>query len=90
MTTETLIKQNIKRYLGIKGWFCFSILQGLGSAPGIPDLIACKGGKTLFLECKAPKGKQSEHQKRFQWNIEQSGCRYILVRAVQDLIEMGI
>ena len=90
MTTETLIKQNIRRYLGIKGWFCFPVRQGLGSYKGIPDLIACKGGVTLFLEVKSPKGKQSEYQKRFQWNIVQSGCRYILVRSVQDLVEMGI
>jgi Holliday junction resolvase len=33
--------------------------------PGLPDLIAIKGNKLLFVECKAPKKKMTEAQKEF-------------------------
>jgi len=78
LTPETLIKREIRRYLGLKGWFTFPILQGLGAMKGIPDIIACKG-QVLFLECKTAKGRQSEHQIEFQRMIELHGCRYLVV-----------
>jgi hypothetical protein len=41
ITPETLIKRDVKRYLALKGWFYFPILQGLGAHKGI--LRFCKG-----------------------------------------------
>lgn len=85
VTPETAIKHGIKHYLGIYNWFCFPILQGLGAHKGIPDMIACKDGITLFIEVKTANGKQSEYQKHFQDCIEQSGCIYILARSSKDV-----
>jgi Holliday junction resolvase len=88
--TENDVKRVVKDYLSAKGFFHFHILQGLGSYKGIPDMVAIKKGRVLFLEIKKPTGKQSEHQKEFQQNIEYQGGEYILVRCLEDLIERGV
>ncbi len=90
LTPETLIKQDVKRYLSLKGWFCFSVLQGLGAHKGIADIIACKEGRTIFIEIKTPRGKQSPDQIVFQKNIEMTGNIYMVVRGLDDLINIGI
>ena len=84
-TPETAIKKQIKDYLNLYGWYCFPILQSLGAHKGISDLIACKDGKTLFIEVKTSKGKQSVYQKHFQHCIEQAGGIYVLARSYMDL-----
>ena len=89
LTPETLIKRDIKRYLSLTGWFCFPILQGLGAWKGIPDIIACKGGQVLFIEVKAPKGKQNPYQQEFEMRIKEAGCIYLLIRDITELMDFG-
>lgn len=89
LTPETLIKRDVKRYLSLTGWYCFSILQGLGAHRGIPDIIACRDGQTLFIECKSPKGKQSPDQQEFEQRIKEAGCIYLLIRDVTELMDYG-
>ena len=90
LTAETLIKREIKRYLGLKGFFIRHIIQGMASYPGIPDLLATKNGVTIEIEAKAPKGVQSPKQKDYQQMLELHGGRYLLIRSVEDLIEAGL
>ena len=63
-------------------------MQGLGAYKGIPDIIAIKNNRVLFLEIKRPKGKQSEHQKNFQAEIEGQGGEYYVVKSLEDLIKI--
>ena len=88
--TETDIKRQIKDYLTIKGWFHFHVLQGMGAYKGIPDRIAMKDHRILFLEVKRPNGKQSEYQREFQENVEKHGFEYVVAKSVDDLIEKNI
>ncbi|MEW6095266.1 MAG: VRR-NUC domain-containing protein [bacterium] len=88
--TETDIKKQVKDYLSLRGWFNFPIIQGLGSYKGLPDIIACKDGKVLFIEVKTEKGKQTSWQKAFQEKVEKARCKYILVRGIEDLQKRGI
>ena len=88
--TETDIRRQIQDYLRIRGWFVFYILQGLGAYKGIPDLIAVKNGRVLFIELKTPRGRQSEYQRKFQADLEAAGGEYVLCRGVDDLQERGI
>ena len=90
MTPETAIKKMVKQYLQIKGWFIFPLLAGLGAYKGISDMYAIKDGRGIWVEIKTPKGKQSEHQIRFQADIESRGGEYLVVRDVQELIDMGL
>lgn len=54
-----------------------------GVVAGLPDLIAWYGDPTfgiqIFIECKAPKGKQSQVQKIFESKITKYGVGYYIV-----------
>uniref|UniRef100_A0A6H1ZA54 Putative VRR-NUC domain-containing protein n=1 Tax=viral metagenome TaxID=1070528 RepID=A0A6H1ZA54_9ZZZZ len=90
VTPETAIKNSIKSYLNLKGYFFYHNLQGLGSARGLADLTILKDGKVYWVEVKRPGGKQSDYQKLFQQHIEDEGGIYIVATSVQDLIDRGI
>ena len=86
--SENLIKRQVKDYLDLKGYFHFYLLAGIGAFLGAPDIIAIKNNRVLFLEIKRPGGKQSEHQRKFQLNIEGQGGKYYIVESLEDLIQI--
>ena len=43
-----------------EGWLCVKLIKT--SVNGIPDIMALKGGKTMFIEVKQPDGELSELQ----------------------------
>jgi len=87
--SENDIKLQVKQYLLLKGYFHFPILQGLGAYKGIPDIIAIKNNRVLFLEIKKPLGgKQSDYQKQFQADIEGQGGEYYIIKCLEDLIKI--
>lgn len=90
MTPETAIKKSVKQYLQIKGWFIFPMLAGLGAYKGIADFYVIKGGRGIWIEVKTARGKQSPHQIGFQQDIEDAGGEYMIVRDVQELIDMAL
>jgi hypothetical protein len=55
-------------------------------ALGSPDIICVIKGQYVGIEVKAPKGKQSEHQKAFQQALEAAGGRYLLAYSPDDVI----
>jgi len=85
--TETDIKNQVKDYLSLRGWFHFPLTAGIGSYKGIPDRLAIKNGKTIYIEVKKPGGKQSEHQVEFQADLERAGGEYVLITCWEDLIK---
>ncbi len=85
MTPETAIKKSIRDYLRLSGWFVFHVLQGLGAYKGVSDFVAIKDGNVLFIEVKTERGRQSEHQKKFENNICNSGGHYFVARDVSDV-----
>lgn len=68
--------------------------------PGMADVLAFprsldyvyqgqsrhKADPVVWIECKAPKGKQSDLQKSFQQQVESHGHRYIVVTTLDDVI----
>lgn len=82
---ESEIRAQVKEYLELQGWFVFYHLQGLGSYPGLPDLQAVKNGRTLYIEIKRPRGRQSGNQKKFQRDLEAAGGKYIIARGIEDI-----
>ena len=85
VTRETAIKHEIRDYLQFNGWFVFHNLQSLGSYKGIPDITACKRGIVLFIEVKTPTGKQNENQIKFENDITDAGCFYLVARGYEDV-----
>ena len=86
--TENDIKLQVKQYLSLKGYFHFPILQGRGAYKGIPDRIAIKNGRTIYLEVKKPGGIQSPEQIDFEWNITRQKGEYYLIDCLEDLIKI--
>jgi hypothetical protein len=74
----------------MRGWFLFPIMQGPLSYRGISDFYAIKDGRGIWMEIKTPTGKQSKHQIKFQVDIERAGGEYMIVRDVQELIDMNL
>jgi len=86
---ERDIRKQIQDYLRWTGWFVYYNLAGLGSYPGLSDLVAVKDGRVVHIEVKTPKGRQSDWQKRFQDRLEAAGGEYILARSVEDVEHLG-
>ena len=89
--SETDIRKMLVEYMRMKGWFVYHCLAGLGSYPGLSDLVAVKDGRIVHVEVKRPgTGKQSKNQKQFQADLESHGGEYLLARSIEDLEGEGI
>lgn len=86
---EKHVRQQVQSYLQWNGWLVIYHLQGLGCFKGLSDLQAMKGGRSVFVEIKSPRGRQSEVQKHFQALVEDAGCEYVLARSVDDVEHLG-
>jgi hypothetical protein len=63
-TPEKKVKDAVRKILNKYGVYHFMPPgMGLGRA-GIPDIIGCKNGKFIAIECKAGKGKVTALQER--------------------------
>ena len=62
--------------------------QGLGSMAGVSDTIIMLPGHILFVEFKAPKGKQSEDQKLFEEKAKSLGFEYFIIRSLDEFIAL--
>lgn len=61
---------------------------GYHAPAGYPDLhTIIGGGRYVGIECKAPQGRQSPHQRHWQDVIEKAGGVYVLARSVEDVKE---
>ncbi|SDN06994.1 VRR-NUC domain-containing protein [Acetanaerobacterium elongatum] len=64
----------ILRYLGtIPGCFCFKEHGGMYGTAGIPDIIACIGGRFVAFEVKTPSGKLTKLQEKTLQKIIEAG-----------------
>lgn len=63
MTPEGKVKARVRAILREHGaWSFMPVSTGYGSV-GVPDIIACWGGKFIAIECKATKaGRPTEMQ----------------------------
>lgn len=97
--TEAKIQAAIVKALHDAGVFCHSvpneaagsnaIRQGqmitMGLRPGVADLVVwLPGGRITYVEVKAPGGKQSPAQIRFEARCKEAGIPYGVVRSVDE------
>jgi hypothetical protein len=67
-----------------------AILKKEGVLAGVADIqVLLSSGKSIFLEVKTPKGRQSPSQKEFQKEVEALGFRYYIVRSLEDVIKLS-
>jgi hypothetical protein len=60
-------------------------IKKMGGKRGIADLILIYDKRTIYLEIKTEKGKQSKEQKEFQKMCEKNNQPYFVVRNIEDL-----
>ena len=58
-----------------------------GTLHGVSDLILLlPNSRTVFVEMKTDKGKQSEYQKQFEDSVTNLGFEYVIWRSIDDSI----
>ena len=60
----------------------------LGMLSGVSDLIIVFLNTVLFIECKAPRGRQSTEQVNFQKRVEALGFKYYIIRDLDEIKEL--
>ena len=95
---ERDILKVIKDWLDLKGYFYWRNHTGpvfinngqmrKNPLKGIPDLQGIfPNGHSFFIECKRPKGKLSEEQKKWEENLKRNNVVYVEAFSVEDVTE---
>lgn len=73
MTPEAKVKAKVKAVLKkLNCYYFFPATGGYGRS-GVPDVVACNGGKFVGIECKAGKNTTTALQKKNLHDIKESG-----------------
>jgi Holliday junction resolvase len=70
--TEQQIQTKIKKKLQERGWFVTKLIKT--STNGIPDILAIKYGKAMFIEVKKENGKLAPLQQMRLEELIQAGA----------------
>jgi len=84
--TEEALTKTIRNLLDVVGIWHYKQHQGLGSTPGIPDIVGIWRGRYLGIEIKTKLGVVSDVQKRVMANINDAGGKAFIARSVDDVI----
>ena len=83
---ESTIVKNILKYLKtLPECFAWKEYGGLYGTAGIPDIIACIGGKFYGFEVKTERGKTTALQEATIGKINAAGGTALVVRSVADV-----
>ena len=95
---ESAIQAHIVRALNLKGWNVWEMQKGSNGptgnrrvycTPGVPDLLAFKPGRLLFLEVKRPKtGRLSAAQVERHRELTLCGLPVHVVTSVEDVLKV--
>ena len=85
--SEAQITKAVRGILKHLGVWHFKLHQGLGSTPGIPDIVGIWEKKPLFIEVKTRKGKLSEAQEIKIKEIKAAGGIVFVARGIDDVID---
>ena len=87
LTAEALLTRSVRSLLNAAQIFHWKVWQGLGSAPGVSDIIGIHKGRMIAIELKAPKGTVSPAQEEFIRRINEAGGLAFVARTLDDVIE---
>lgn len=92
MTPERKVKAKALTILKSMGaYYCMPVTGGFGNS-GVPDILVCRKGRFIGIECKAGKGKLTALQQHNLNAIELSGGIALVINEtnvteLQQLIE---
>jgi len=90
MAESDIVKKIMKYLKTVPGCFCWKEHGGMYGTAGIPDIIACIGGRFYGFEVKTETGKATKLQEATIRKIRRAGGIASVVRSaeeVRDLIE---
>ena len=83
---ERKIVKAIMAYLKtVPGCFCWKEHGGMFGTAGIPDIIACIGGRFYGFEVKTDTGKPTKLQEAVMRKINAAGGTALVVRTVDEV-----
>ena len=85
--SEAEITREIRGYLKMRGIFHYKQFQGLGSLPGVSDIIGCYKGRYMAIEVKRKGLVPTEKQQSFIDTVKAAGGIAFVARSVEDVIE---
>ncbi|MBN1837893.1 MAG: VRR-NUC domain-containing protein [Spirochaetales bacterium] len=92
LTPETALKRACIAYLELQGWLTKPWFQQ-GIVPqncrGMPDRIAIKNGRHVWLEFKAPGKDLRPDQRLRKAELEAAGAMVLVVHRLEDLYVLG-
>lgn len=81
---EALIQSQIKKYLEANGWLVIKLIQT--TMNGIPDLMALKDGRTVFIEVKQPGKKPTDLQQYRIEKLHKQGFEAFTATSVREVV----
>lgn len=87
MTERDLVKATQKAIEAVGGWV-FKTHGHLGQRRGIPDVLACVGGRFIGIECKGPRGRLTAEQAREIARIRAAGGIAGVARSMEDVMQL--
>lgn len=63
----------------------------MGVRAGFPDLILLVSNRFypfMGIELKTSKGRQSEHQKEYEYEFSRIGAKYVVIRSLEEFIDI--
>jgi Holliday junction resolvase len=81
---ESIIQSQIKKHLEANGWMVIKLIQT--SVNGIPDLMALKNGRTVFIEVKQPGKKPNDLQQYRIEKLHKAGFEAFYTTSVADVV----
>ena len=86
-TAEAILTRSVRSLLNSVQIFHWKVWQGMGSVPGVPDILGVHKGRLIAIELKAPKGTVSPAQQEFIDRINEAGGLAFVARTLDDVIE---
>lgn len=80
---ESDIQKQIMQKLTGAGWLCIKLMQTNWN--GIPDVMALKNGKSVFIEVKQPGKTPNDLQKYRHEKLRGQGFDVIVATSVNDI-----
>ena len=88
MMLESEIQAKVIKRMEMHGWYVIKLIQT--NRNGIPDLLAHRRGKTIYLEIKRPGLKPTPLQDQRHRELMRSGIVVHTIKSVDELYLYGI
>jgi Holliday junction resolvase len=86
--SESRLQKSCIEYLKEQGIYCINIHGGGWGARGVPDLIACIGGRFVSFELKVGKNDLEPAQRIHRDRIIKSGGLHFSPRSLNEFIRI--